>query len=209
MITVAIVEDNVTLSQIWSEILEDSEGYRCVGVFSSADDAIHSLPTLSADVILMDIQLSPTETGIEIIKKIKSQCGDSQFLIFTIFEDDNSISEALKAGASGYILKNTSPEMVLAAIKEIHEGGAPMSAGIARRVLSSFHTKIETTTQSDFSLHPKEKIVLELLAKGLYYKEVAEELNLTINTVKQYCHAIYKKLAVSNRTEALNKYFNK
>ena len=126
--------------------------------------------------------------------------------MFTVFEDEDAIFDALKVGASGYLLKNTAPTKVLDAIKELHEGGSPMSAAIARKVLTTFHPK--QTPQYKTVLSPQEQRVLERLAKGLFYKEVADELHLTINTVKQYCHTIYQKLAVSNRTEAINKYFN-
>ena len=206
MINVAIVEDSDALRQLWADILTHTEGYACVGQFSNAADAILYLPTLNADVVLMDIQLSPTETGIDVIRQVKPQCLDSQFFMFTIFDNDTAIFDALKAGASGYLLKNTPTEKILAAIKELHEGGSPMSASIARRVLQSFHQE-KAPPQYFTHLHPQEHRILELLAKGYFYKEVADELHLTINTVKQYCHAIYQKLAVSNRTEAVNKYF--
>jgi DNA-binding NarL/FixJ family response regulator len=216
MIRVAIVEDTEELRYAWTDILNHTEGYICVGSFSNATDAALQLPILSPDVVLMDIHLSPTESGIDVIHKIKEQCVGTQFLMFTVFDNDAAVFEALKAGATGYILKNTPLPKVLAAIQELHEGGSPMSVSIARRVLSSFHQ--ENTVISDkiipislntlSHLHPQERRVLELLSKGYFYKEVAEELNLTINTVKQYCHSIYQKLAVSNRTEAVNKFFN-
>jgi DNA-binding NarL/FixJ family response regulator len=216
MIRVAIVEDTDELRYAWTDILNHTEGYVCVGSFSNATDAVQQLPLLSPDIVLMDVHLSPTETGIEVIQQIKTQCLNSQFLMFTIFENDAVIFESLKAGASGYILKNTSATKVLAAIRELHEGGSPMSASIARRVLQSFQPEkapspraisISPPPQYDPILYPQERHILELLAKGLFYKEVAEELNLTVNTVKQYCHSIYKKLEVANRTEAVNKYF--
>lgn len=207
MIKVVIVEDTNELRQLWTDILNNTEGYICVGSFSNATDAIKKLPTCDADVVLMDIQLSPTESGIDVIRQVKALCS-SQFLMFTVFENDATVFDALKAGASGYILKNTSPTKILDAIRELYEGGSPMSANIARRVLQSFHS-VNTPPEYVNLLYPQERHILELLAKGLFYKEVAEELNLTINTVKQYCHKIYQKLEVSNRTEALNKFFKK
>jgi DNA-binding NarL/FixJ family response regulator len=206
MIKVAIVEDTTEFRHLWTDILNHTEGYACVGSFANATDAIERLPDLHADVILMDIQLSPTESGIDVVRKMQLQNIDSQFLMFTIFENDDAIFESLKAGASGYILKNTPPTKVLDAIRELHEGGSPMSAGIARRVLASFHAK-NTPPQYLDLLTPREKTILDCLAKGLFYKEVAEELNLSLHTVKQYCHAIYRKLQVANRTEAINKVF--
>lgn len=217
MIRVAIVEDTDELRHLWTDILNHTEGYVCIGSFSNATDAIRKLPILQADVILMDIQLSPTETGIEVIRQIKTDCPNTQFLMFTVFENDTAIFDSLKVGATGYILKNTKSVKVLEAIKELYEGGSPMSANIARRVLQSFQIGklassrvIDTfaaSKQYENLLYPKERHVLELLAKGLFYKEVAEELNLSVHTVKQYCHSIYQKLEVANRTEALNKYF--
>jgi DNA-binding NarL/FixJ family response regulator len=206
MIRVAIVEDTDELRHLWTDILNQTEGFACVGSFSNAADAVQKLPMLKADVILMDIQLSPTETGMEVIHKIKSQCLDSQFLMFTVFDNDTAVFDALNAGATGYLLKNTPQNKVLDAIQELHAGGSPMSASIARRVLQSFHQE-KGTPQYHSLLHPQERRILELLAKGLFYKEVAEELHITVNTVKQYCHSIYQKLAVANRTEAVNKFF--
>lgn len=227
MIKVAIVEDVAELRFQWADMLNHTEGYACVGSFGNAADAVVHLPTLKADVILMDIQLSETETGIDVIRQIRTQCLDSQFLMFTIFDNDAAIFDSLKAGASGYVLKNTPPQKVLEAIKELHEGGSPMSGSIARRVLQTFkiekeapqykmpkttdngltHVPSEMPTPERPHLHPQERRILELLAKGFLYKEVADELSLTINTVKQYCHSIYQKLAVSNRTEAVNTFF--
>jgi DNA-binding NarL/FixJ family response regulator len=207
MIKVAIVEDITELRHLWTDILNNTEGYVCVGSFSNATDAVQKLPILRADVILMDIHLSETESGIEVIKKIKIQCLDSQFLMFTIFQDDESIFNSLKAGATGYILKNTSPTKVLDAIRELHEGGSPMSAGIARRVISHFNPKPTPQYPSKIDqLSPKELHILELLAKGKLYKEIADETLITIGMIKQHLHAVYKKLEVSNRTEAVNKF---
>ena len=213
MIRVAIVEDTDELRHLWTDILNQTEGYVCVGSFSNATNAVQKLPVLKADVVLMDIQLSPTESGIDVIHKIKTQYLDSQFLMFTIFENDAAVFDALKAGATGYLLKNTPQNKVLDAIRELHKGGSPMSASIARRVMQSFHEEKKTppdkigTSPYNSLLHPQERRILELLAKGFLYKEVGEELHLTINTVKQYCHSIYQKLAVTNRTEAVNKFF--
>jgi DNA-binding NarL/FixJ family response regulator len=206
MIKVAIVEDTTELRLLWTDILNQTEGFVCVGSFSNATDAIAQLPSSDADIVLMDIQLSPTETGIDVIHQLRAQGIDSQFLMFTIFENDDAIFDAIKAGASGYILKNTTPNKVLEAIIELHEGGSPMSAGIARRVLNSFRPE---KGNPQYNITSQEKKVLELLAKGLFYKEVADEMDLKLNTIKQYCHAIYKKLEVSNRTEAVNKYFKR
>jgi DNA-binding NarL/FixJ family response regulator len=205
MIKVAIVEDTAELRLLWTDILNQTEGFICVGSFSNATDAVVQLPRLRPDVILMDIQLSLTEMGVDVIRQLRAQGVDSQFLMFSIFENDDAFFESLKAGARGYILKNTTPQKVLEAIIELHEGGSPMSAGIARRVLNSFQPEKGTP---QYNITSQEKKVLERLAKGLFYKEIADSLDLKLNTIKQYCHSIYKKLEVSNRTEAVNKYFN-
>ncbi len=214
MIKVAIVENTAELRHFWTKILSTTEGYACVGSFSNRDAALLQLPLVEADVVLTDIQLSPTESGIELVARLKAQQIVCQFLVFTDIDNDAAIFDAIKAGANGYILKNTPPEKVLAAIAELHAGGAPMSAGIARRVLQSFQKPIAPSTHDydrlpQYLLTSQEKKVLDLLAQGLFYKEVAEALGLKTNTIKQYCHAIYRKLAVANRTEALKKYFKR
>ncbi len=211
MIKVAIVEDTTELRHLWTDILNHTEGYVCVGSFSNATDAVKKIPTLLADVILMDIQLSPTESGIDVIRQIKAQCLDSQFLMFTIFENDEAIFDSLKAGASGYILKNTSPTKVMEAIRELHEGGSPMSAGIARRVTAFFHPKSSSPQYFNEinQLSAKENQILELLAKGFFYKEIASDLSLSVGMVKQHLHTVYKKLHVANRTEAINKFLKR
>jgi DNA-binding NarL/FixJ family response regulator len=206
MIKVAIVEDKSEFRELWRDILSHTEGYACVGNFATFQSAVDNLPLLDADVVLMDIQLSQTEQGIEVIKIVRPFCPKTQFLMFTVFEDNEAIFNALKAGATGYLLKNTSPVQVLEAIRELHEGGAPMSAAIARKVLTNFHPPKQT---NDYDLTLQERRILDYLAKGFFYKEVAAEMFLSINTIKQYCHFIYQKLAVSNRTEAINKYFNR
>jgi DNA-binding NarL/FixJ family response regulator len=210
MIKVAIVEDNTKLRTLWTDVLNNTEGYVCVGSYGNTADAIKYLPTVFADVVLTDIQLSPTESGIDIVQKIKTQCVDSQFLMFTISENEEHIFNALKAGATGYILKNTSPTKVLDAIAELHAGGSPMSAAIARRVLFSFHKKGDPSVSDPKNeLNLKENQLLELLSKGLFYKEIAPQMNTTVGTIKQSLHDIYQKLHVSNRTEAVNKYLKR
>ena len=210
MIKVAIVEDTTELRHLWTDILNHTEGYVCVGSFSNATDAVKKLPALEADVILMDIQLSPTESGIDVIHQVKMQCLDSQFLMFTIFENDEAIFDSLKAGASGYILKNTTPTKVLDAIRELHEGGSPMSAGIARRLTAFFHTIPPPQYANEINqLSAKENQILELLAKGFFYKEIASDLSMSVGMVKQHLHTVYKKLHVANRTEAINKFLKR
>ena len=204
MINVAIVEDSDEFRNLWSEILNDTEGYSCVGTFDNVRDAVAQLPSLSADVVLMDINLPPDGNGIDCVRQLRSLCPTTQFLMFTIFQEDENIFEAMKAGATGYILKKTSPTKVFEAIDELHVGGAPMSPAIARRVLQSFHEK--ELSQQVWSLQPDEKKILTLLSKGLQYKEIETILKMSLPMVKLTIHSIYQKLEVSNRTEAVNKF---
>ena len=204
MINVAIVEDSDEFRNLWSEILNDTEGYSCVGTFDNVRDAVAQLPSLTADVVLMDINLPPDGNGIDCVRQLRSLCPTTQFLMFTVFQEDENIFEAMKAGATGYILKKTSPTKVFEAIEELHAGGAPMSPAIARRVLQSFHEK--QLSQQVWSLQPDEKKILTLLSKGLQYKEIETMLKMSLPMVKLTIHSIYQKLEVSNRTEAVNKF---
>jgi DNA-binding NarL/FixJ family response regulator len=207
IIKVAIVEDETSIREEYMDIFETTEGFSLSGAYSNAQEAITQLPLIQAEVVLMDIQLSPQDTGIEVIKKIRHLCPNTQFMMFTVFEDDNNVFESIKAGATGYILKKTPYNRVLDAVRELNEGGSPMSAGIARKVLSYFQSFPPVT--EDYKLTPREKQIMEALAKGLLYKEVASELTMSEGNVKQRVHSIYQKLEVYNRTEALNKYFKK
>ncbi len=215
MIKVAIVEDSTELRHLWTDILNRSEGYACVGSFSNAADAVQRLPTLQADVILMDIQLSPTESGIDVIRQVRRECPGSQFMMFTVFENDEALFNSLKAGATGYILKKTAQVKVLEAIQELNEGGSPMSPEIARRVLLTFQTINDGLSPSQrqaiilWNLTPVEVQILELLAKGLFYKEIADEAHCSFHMVKQHLHKIYQKLHVANAREAVNKYLDR
>jgi DNA-binding NarL/FixJ family response regulator len=204
-IKVAIVEDKVEFRELWCDILQNTEGYACVGLFGDVKTAVEELPSRGADVVLTDINLSDNENGIDFIRQVRGSCKETEFMMFTIFEDDESIFESLKVGAKGYLLKNSSPEKVLTAIKELHEGGAPMSAAIARKVLASFNK--QPSKDKTYDLSEREIKILELLSKGKYYKEIAEDLGVTIVALKHYIHDVYEKLEASNRTEAVNKYF--
>lgn len=206
-INVAIVEDEDSFREEYSDILQSSEGFTLFGAYSNARDAVASLPSVCPDVVLMDIQLHPDESGIDALRKVRHLCPDTQFMMFTTFEDDNNVFESIKAGATGYILKKTPYYKVLEAIQELHGGGSPMSSGIARKVLSYFQSFPPAT--DTYKLTPREKQIMEALSKGLLYKEVATELNMSEGNVKQRIHTIYHKLEVYNRTEALNKYFKK
>lgn len=211
MIKVAIVEDKKEFRELWRNILNNSEGFVCIAACETEEAAIKELPLVEADVVLMDINLLPNGSGIDCVRQLHPLCPTTEFMMFTVFEDDNHILEALKAGATGYILKNTSPTKVLEAIEDLKAGGSPMSSSIARRVLSSIHVKPKNPAKADDTkdLTPKEIQILELLAKGYIYKEIADKIHTTVAMVRQHLHKIYKKLHVSNRTEAINKFFKR
>ena len=204
MITVCIVEDISEIREGFQTIMNLSEDIKCIGAFHTGEEAIIQLPALNPDIIIMDINL-PGISGIECILKLKNLNLKSLYLMFTVYDDDENVFEALKTGASGYILKKTSPAKFLEAIKEIHAGGSPMSPYIARKIINAFHHRPQQLEKS--ILTPREEDVLTLLSKGLLYKEVAEKLFISVGTVKQHIHKIYDKLRVQNKTEAINKFF--
>lgn len=204
-IKVAIIEDLSDVRDGLKYVLDYTEGYNCIGAFENAEDALQNLPILLPDVAIMDINL-PQMSGIECVSALKTKFPSIQFLMFSIFENDENIFEALKAGASGYILKKTPPHKVLEAIKDLSEGGSPMSASIARRVISHFQKPKNTELPS---LTPRENEILDLLSQGFFYKEIGDKLGTSTGTVRQQIHKIYEKLHVQNRTEALNKVFGK
>ncbi len=202
MITVVIVEDVKEIREGLQLLIDGSEGFSCRQVFSNAEEAIEKLPDIYPDVVLMDINL-PGINGIEAVRKLKNQCRKTQFIMSTVYEDDESIFESLKAGASGYLLKKTAPVKILDSITEVYNGGSPMSSQIARKVIASFQQK-NTIDESEL-LTQREKEILKSLAKGLRYKEIAAELNIGLETVRTHTRNIYEKLQVQSRTEAINK----
>lgn len=206
MIQVIIIEDIREIREGLQILIDSSEGFSCQKTFVSAEAAIEELPALSPDVALMDINL-PGISGIEAVRKLKGQCPNTQFIMSTVYEDDESIFESLKAGASGYLLKKTAPSKILDAISEVYNGGSPMSGQIARKVIASFQQK-DSIDETDI-LTPKEKEVLKALAKGLRYKEIADEMKVSIETIRSHARKIYEKLQVQSRTEALNKVFGR
>lgn len=206
MIHVAIIEDVKEIREGLQMLIDGSEGFMCRHTFSTAEEAISNLPASCPDVALMDIHL-PGMNGIEAVKRLKGQCPGTQFIMSTIYEDDENIFESLKAGASGYLLKKTAPSKILDAITEVHNGGSPMSSQIARKVIASFHQK--NSIDEAEMLTPKEKEILKALAKGLRYKEIADEMRISIETVRSHARKIYEKLQVQSRTEALNKIYGR
>lgn len=206
MIKVGIVEDEKQIRESLAMLINGSEGFSCVNTFANAEDAIEALPNLLLDVVLMDIHL-PIKSGIECIAEVKPKCKNTQFLMCTSFEDTDSVFKALKSGATGYLTKTTQPSKILDAIIEVHKGGSPMSSNIARKVVASFQPADNNVELQKLS--NREKEILDLLSKGLRYKEVADKLFLSTETVRTHIRNIYEKLQVNSRTEALNKVFPK
>jgi len=210
-ISVCIVDDNKELRNALEEIISMSDGYKCIGTIGTPDEAVRQIPLLRPDVVLMDINLGSKESGIDCVRTLKPRIPATNFMMCTVYEENEKIFEALSAGASGYILKKTTPSMMLDAIRELYEGGAPMSSQIARKVVAAFRQKTPAMTgpgELDI-LSNREKEILELLSKGLMYKEIAAQLYLSPETVRKHVYHIYEKLHVSNRVAAVNKFYGR
>lgn len=205
-IKVAIVEDLAEVRDGLAELVASDRELLLVECFENAETAIQRLPVLRADIVLMDINL-PGMSGIECIRSIKEKCPLTQFMMFTVYENDEKVVQALQAGATGYLLKRTEAPRILESIKELNQGGSPMSSNIARKLLNIFFDKKKANKKE--ILTERENTVLQLLADGLLYKEIADRLNIAHGTVRQHIHNIYEKLHVTNRTEAVNKYFER
>jgi RNA polymerase sigma factor (sigma-70 family) len=205
-IKICIVEDLKEVRDGITSLLTFDERFEVLATFPDAEKAVEDLPAWQPDIVIMDINL-PGMNGIECIKKVKPQCPQSQFIMFTIYEDDEKVFEALNAGASGYLLKKAPLGKISESLVELYAGGSPMSTQIARKVINRLRNS-ETNGNIDI-LSPRENEVLQYLAKGLLYKEIAEKLSISTGTVRQHIHKIYAKLHVENRTEALNKAFGK
>ncbi|WP_284652143.1 response regulator [Flavobacterium terrisoli] len=205
MIAVCIIEDIPEIQHGLKAVIDNDARFSLVRCFDNAEDAIRKLPKLQPDVVITDINL-PQQSGIDCIHQVKAKCPEMQFIMFTIYEDNDQVFEALKAGANGYILKNTTPEKIIESLLELHEGGSPMSPKIARKVLSTFNSSKNSV---DTLISAREKEVLELLSKGFLYKEIADKLNISFSTVKRHLNHIYQKLQVQNKTEAINKMYGR
>lgn len=206
-IRVSIVDDEVDLRENIAGYVDAAKGFQCVGVHSSAEDALANLPKEKPDVILMDINLGGM-SGIECVRHLKPMVPEAQVVMLTVFEDTPKIFSALAAGASGYLLKRLPPAKLLEAIRDVHEGGSPMSASIARKVVQSLqpeHNRGGETT----ALSPREQEVLNGLAEGQAYKQIAEKLGVSIHTVRNYIRRIYDKLHVCSCAEAVAKYLRR
>lgn len=207
-ISVCIVDDNRDLRNALEEIVSMSEECICIGTMGSAEEAMRQIPLLKPDVVLMDINLSSRENGIDCVKALKSRLPATNFMMCTVYEEDEKIFEALSAGASGYILKKTPPSRLLESIRELYQGGAPMSSQIARKVVAAFRNKVPGNEEIS-GLSNREREILEQLAKGLMYKEIAAALFISAETVRKHVYHVYEKLHVTNRVEAVNKYFGR
>ncbi len=203
MIKVAIFEDNHLLRDMLFQLINGTEGFYCSGSFADAEQLKYKIEKSSPDVVLMDIDL-PGISGIEAVKLIKEKFPEIQILMQTIFEDDEKIYNSICAGASGYLLKNTPPAKLLEAIKDLTEGGAPMSSAVARKVLSAFRKQPFTKTQN-FDLSSREIEVLQSIVQGMSYKLVADTYGISLDTIRFHIKNIYKKLQVHSKSEAIIK----
>jgi DNA-binding NarL/FixJ family response regulator len=206
-IKVAIVEDNDKIREGLAGIIDGSDGFECSAAYESAEEALRLLPAYKPDVVLMDIQL-PKMSGIVCVERLKAQDPDIQVMMLTVYEDDEKIFKSILAGASGYILKRTPPAELLEAIRELHEGGSPMSDQIARKVVQAFQQMGKSSKETE-NLSDREMEILSYLAKGYQDQEIADKLFLSIKTVRTHLRNIYKKLHVRSRTEAVLKYLQK
>ncbi len=204
MTTIAIVEDNAGLGATLRRVVESMDDCQCAGVWISGEEALVKVPAFRPDVVLMDINL-PGISGIEATAKLKAEMPELLVVMVTVYRDHDKIFDALKAGACGYLLKRSSPEEVRQAIRDVREGGAPMSAEIARRVVETFH-RHSAPADAAANLSKRETEILELLSQGLANKEIADRLGLSIETVRVHLKRIYDKLHVHSRTEAVVKY---
>jgi DNA-binding NarL/FixJ family response regulator len=203
-ITVSIIEDDVPAREILADWVRRAEGFQCVSEHDDAESALETLPREKPAVVLVDINL-PGMNGIECIRRLKPVLPQTQFVMLTVYEDDNHIFKALAAGASGYLLKQTPRQMLLTALKEVYAGGSPMSSSIARKVVQSFR-RPAAGPDNTANLSPREQEVLELLARGFLYKEIADSLQLSVQTVNTYIRRIYEKLHVRSRGQAIAVY---
>ncbi|MBI2417905.1 MAG: response regulator transcription factor [Ignavibacteriales bacterium] len=202
-IKIAIVEDDKNIRESYKLLFEVSPGFKCLALCETAEEALKKIPGLDVDVVLMDINL-PGKSGIACTYQLKEKMPKVQIVMQTVYDDSNSIFASLKAGASGYLLKRTPPAKILEAIEDVIKGGSPMSSQIARMVVESF--KKTSNDESLNSLSLRENELLGLLAQGFRYKEIAEKMFISMDTVRSHIRRVYEKLQVNSRTEAVLKY---
>ena len=209
--SVAIVEDNNDIRQALEQIIESSDDFTLAGSYMTGEEALEKLPALNPKVVLMDIGLGEGMNGIEVVRELKASNPEILFMMCTIYEEDEKIFKALRAGASGYILKKTQPAKLLEGITELIQGGAPMSSQIASKVVAAFqNNSINTSVGTSLDmLSKRENEILEMLSTGLLYKEISDKISISTETVRKHVYHIYEKLHVTNRVEAVNKYFGR
>jgi len=206
---VAIVEDDSGLRDQLQKILKSAPGVCCVGAFSSAEKALEGIVALQPDVILMDINL-PGMSGIQCVSRLRNDLSAAHVIMLTVYEDSERIFHALQAGADGYLVKSSPTDVLLRAIEDVHQGGAPMSSHIARKVVRQFRQNDPSPAKDETEgLAPREREVLNLLASGFVYKEIADQLGIGTETVRTYVKNICRKLHVRNRLEAVARYGHK
>ena len=206
-ITVAIVEDAAELREDLADLINSRKGLRCVGAFGSAEEALRVLPEKPVDVVIMDINL-PKMSGIECTRALKARLPETQVIMLTMFDDTQLIFDALRAGASGYLLKRAAPKELPAAIEQVQQGGSPMTPEIARQVVQFFQAQ-SAVPAADDDLTERERELLSLLARGRQYKEISDQLGISVDTVRSHIRRIYRKLHVHSRTEATVKFLGK
>ena len=204
MISVSIVDDEKKLCQSIATFLNGSPGFRCVSMYGSAEAALQRLPSDNPDVVLMDINMAGMN-GIECVQRLKALAPQMQIVMLTVYDDTEQIFKALAAGATGYLLKRYEPDELLQAIRVVRAGGSPMSNSIARKVVASFQ-KANQAGEKQNLLTEREQAVLDYLAQGLAYKQIADKLGISINTIRTHLRHVYEKLHVQSRTEAVAKY---
>ena len=206
-IKVSIVEDSHQLRGTLARVISRAEGFECLGQYESAEEALKGLPQEKPDVVLMDINL-PGMNGVECVRRLKQVAPGIQVMMLTVYEDTENIFNALAAGATGYLLKRTSRAELLDAIRDVKQGGSPMTTHIARKVVQSFQ-QTGPSSQPTENLSPREQEVLNCLSQGFLYKEIADQLGISYETVHTYIRRIYEKLQVRTRTEAVAKYLRR
>jgi DNA-binding NarL/FixJ family response regulator len=205
-ITAVVIEDNVSIRQILVSWLAEAEGVTCIGQYPDAESAVAELPDRKPDIALVDIKL-PGLSGIDCVRRLKPSLPDTQFVMLTVYEDSNHIFDALSAGATGYLLKRTTRETLITALREVHAGGSPMSSNIARKVVQSLQQAKPRLGPAE-ELSKRENEVLALLAQGYLYKEIAASMGVSLHTVNTYIRRIYEKLHVHSRAQAVARYTN-
>lgn len=204
-IRVAIVEDDREMREGLESIVRWHHGLECIASCASGEEALEHIPKYNPDIILMDIHL-PGISGIECVKQLRPLLPSTQFMMCTVYEDNENVFDSLCAGATGYLLKNSPPGKIAEAIIELYQGGSPMSSVIARKVINAFQPVVRQNPALE-NITKRERELLDLLAKGYRYKEIADRLGISFETVRTHIHNIYEKLQVQSRTDALNKAF--